>query len=160
MANLILADRNDGRIIAGLVTSLVFNWNRLPIGLQTAIVCHASETGFGSADPDLDADERIMAFIRTHHRAIRQDPATRSWAPRRLWSLWTRKRRVLRSINLSVPAAAFRRTWADRVAIIKAQRGTRRGLSSEFARGAQRVRALLRRTTRAEAPADGWTEAG
>ena len=99
MTKLILADLSEGRIIAGLVTSLVFNWDSVPIGLQTAIVCHASETGFGTADPGGESDEQIVRFIKTHHKAIRRGPSHRRWSPRHIWSGWIRKRRVIKSIN-------------------------------------------------------------
>ena len=165
MANLILADRNDGRIIAGLVTSLVFNWNRLPIGLRTAIICHASETGFGSQEAEVQADERIMAFIRTHHQAVCLDTSRRSWSPRLLWSAWIRRRRLVGSVSLRVPAAAAARvhqTWAERVALLRMPGGSRRGLSSEAARGAARVKTLLGRVRRlpSEAGREGSMEVG
>ena len=143
MANLILADRNEGRIIAGLVTSLVFHWHRLPIGLQTAIISHASETGFAQSDLSEQADQRIIGFIRMHHQAVRDGVPERTWAPHRLWSAWLRRRRLVQDVDLGLPdesGAWFRRSWADREPAVR-----RHGVISEIGRGLARARRLLER---------------
>ena len=131
MANLILADRSEGRIIAGLVTSLVFHWHRLPIGLQTAIISHASETGFAQS--------------ALHHQAVREGVAERTWAPRRLWSAWLRQRRLVQDVDLDLPDesdALFRRSWADRSHEPAVRRHS---VASEIGRGLARARKLLER---------------
>ncbi len=71
MAKLIVIDRGDGRTIASLMTSLLYNWRRLPPSLQAAIVEHACEVGFAE-EPPSGADQ-IIAFIDKHHAAIWQD---------------------------------------------------------------------------------------
>ncbi len=145
MANLILADRSEGRIIAGLVTSLVFHWHRLPIGLQTAIISHASETGFAQSDLSEQADQRIIGFIRMHHQAVREGVPERTWAPRRLWSAWLRRRRLVQDVDLDLPDesdALFRRSWADRSHEPAVRRHS---VASEIGRGLARARKLLER---------------
>ena len=145
MANLILADRNEGRIIAGLVTSLVFHWHRLPIGLQTAIISHASETGFAQSDLSEQADQRIIGFIRMHHEAVREGVPERNWAPHRLWSAWLRQRRLVQDVDIGLPNRFdmwFRRSWADRSDEASVRR---HGVGSEIARGLARARILLGR---------------
>ena len=145
MANLILADRNEGRIIAGLVTSLVFHWHRLPIGLQTAIISHASETGFAQSDLSDQADQRIIGFIRMHHKTVREGVPERTWAPHRLWSAWLRQRRLVQTVDVDLPKNSdtwFRRSWAERSHETDVRR---HGVASEIARGLARARKLLER---------------
>lgn len=107
MTKLILVDLDDGRMIAGLVTSLIFNWKRLPIGLQTAIICHASETAFAHADSALQADEQIVRFIKTQHQVMRRAPSDHRLSLRRAWTRFIRRRRLIRVMNRPMPLSPW-----------------------------------------------------
>ncbi len=82
MAGLIVVDREDGRAVAGLLTSLLVNWERIPVSVQAAIINHAAEAAFASAGR-ADGSYVVTAFILKHRAAMIREARWRSHAPAR-----------------------------------------------------------------------------
>ncbi len=77
MARLIIVDREDGRAVAGLLTSVLANWERIPVSVQAAIIGHAAEAAFAS-DGRADGRYAVTAFILKHRAAMVREARWRS----------------------------------------------------------------------------------
>ena len=77
MARLIIVDREDGRAVAGLLTSVLVNWERIPVSVQAAIIGHAVEAAF-ACDGRADGSYAVTAFILKHRAAMVREARWRS----------------------------------------------------------------------------------
>ena len=82
MARLIIVDREDGRAAAGLLTSVLVNWERIPVSVQAAIIGHAAEAAFASTGQS-DGSYAVTAFILKHRAAMIREARRRSHAAAR-----------------------------------------------------------------------------
>ncbi len=69
MDDMITVDRGDGLAVAGLLTSLIARWDDLPLGLQAALIDHASAVAFDRCGRN-DGRYVITAFVLKQRAAL------------------------------------------------------------------------------------------
>lgn len=72
MVGLISVDRSDGPAVAGLLTSMLANWERIPISVQAAIMADATAAAFESTGR-LDGHYVVTAFVLKHRAALERE---------------------------------------------------------------------------------------